>query len=198
MRKYHINHNYFDKLCPRKAYWMGVLFGRSCLSKSNRGIILLQLPLHKKKFLCSLNKEFKSNYPIRYSISNNTKRCSLVINSRTIISKLKSYGYISGGNGHIRFLPRRYLKSFYRGYLDRRAWFWRGSKHFYVTGTLENIKAIVSFINRHICKITRNPVNRGHLYCLTIENPIHVSKIARYFYSGIKTTIKPKIVDIIN
>ncbi len=100
------------------AYLLGLIMADGCVYKNT-----LQYTVAKKD-ICILefiNKEFKSNYPIRFFLNNGKDGVKLIFHSKTMVEDLYKYNIFdrkTGKEKYPKLLNNELFPHFLRGFFD--------------------------------------------------------------------------------
>lgn len=122
-RKYSCNEQYFDKLTPESAYWLGYIMADGCVTirrKRVKGKLYRQFVFsvvsNDHEQIAKLNQCLQSTYPIHYS----GKKACLIITSYRLCVALEQYGVVQRKSYRLRMpkLPARLMRHVCRGLID--------------------------------------------------------------------------------
>ena len=212
---YNYDENFFEKIDSyEKAYWLGFLMAdgyifRNTNTKSGITGIRIRLSEKDKEHLEKLNKDIKSNKPIKivknYGVyENSNDLAEFYITSRKIVSDLNKLGFVEGNKTGkeflIKFKDNNLTKNFILGLFDG-----DGSISYYKTiskrdnkektlyewqivSSKKMLEDIQEFLSSEIPEIKFQKISKNsnkkdnELYRLRIGSKKSINLLFKYFY----------------
>jgi len=212
-KKYTLDINCFDDMCPNVAYWIGFLLADGNVSDHN---VRLELSNKDRDHLTKFADFCKSEHPIK----NTTKNCSSIrICSTELVRKLNNLGMTKRKTLTVSTpnkLDVNLLSHFYRGYFDGDGWFTCRNKNGKIinweigfsSGSEKMINEIHTWIQKQLDRkcgyLIHRQRNNGSVYQLTYGGNFLVKAIINVLYNDADTYLNRKheksrtILDYIN
>ena len=209
--RFSCDERFFEKIdTEEKAYWLGFLYADGYITKARKhnnpkfGITITESDKkHLEKFKKALkyNGNIHTYQPSKSNYKNTKSYCRLLIGSPKIVEDLKKLGCVESKTTILKYpteeqVPLSLQKHFIRGYIDGDGSLiaHKVSKspnpHYRsftlsITGTLEMIEGIKSFLNKKETKIVQRYKDRAvNNYTLTIGGNDQVMTMIDFFYKG--------------
>lgn len=202
VRKYKVNENYFNRLTPESAYWLGFILADGCVT--NQNYLKIALASKDKDHLEKFKRSIQTEAPIKDTIIGKNKLSCLNICSKKICLVLNSYGInqrksCSHGTPKI---PSKLLAQMYLGYFDGDGWIHNLKKrrgnclsgiistklfcNDFIKWARKNTKANVHLRKckiRNMAIVCWSTISSIHLmYDLYNRTPIWLSRKRKYYY----------------
>lgn len=116
-----IDHNYFQSLNDKKAYYLGFLYADGCV-RPNRNEIKIGLSSIDRSWLEDFQKELQSERTIKdYTTNKGFLVSELIFSSLQIKSDLAKYGIVPSKTykkGSLKVIPKDFQLAFIKGFID--------------------------------------------------------------------------------
>lgn len=192
MRKYELIENFFENIdSEEKAYFLGLLYADGYVNE-NLGMVDLTLHHQDKQILDDFVTYLYPNNDRPLKLIRN-KYYRLVINSKKLVSDLKTHGCIQKKTFKIVFpeISNNLLNHFIRGYFDGdgSVWIQKEVLNISIVGTINFLQTIKKILiencNLNETKLdNRHPERKNNIRALRYGGNIIINRIYHYLYDN--------------